>query len=145
SCLRLYSLFFVVDGSFQEDIQTAGVGVIVFDSEGHAIDGRAGQLFCRTPSVAEAYAVLTAVQVARDMNMQVVVKTDCLEVVQAMKAPRDERPWEIAAVIANIDAIIQMNPHIMVVHCKRTEISRAHDVANRARLGTLVPNWCANM
>ncbi|CAN1162854.1 hypothetical protein LINPERHAP2_LOCUS24702 [Linum perenne] len=133
------------DGSFEEGIQKAGVGIILFDSEGHTIDGRAGSLFCRTPSVAEAVAVLMAVQLANDTGGHVRVLSDCVEVVNAIKAPPDDWPWEIGAIIADIMTILQSNENIVVNHCRRTEVSLAHNTANRARLGILLPNWIANL
>ncbi|CAN1296474.1 Putative ribonuclease H protein At1g65750 [Linum perenne] len=133
------------DGSFQEGIQKAGVGIILFDSEGHAIDGRAGSFFCRTPSVAEAVAVSIAVQMANETGRQVQILSDCLEVVNALKAPADEWPWEIGAIIADIMTVLQGNNNISVNHCRRSGLRAAHNTANQARLGFLLPNWVANL
>ncbi|CAN1269326.1 LINE-1 retrotransposable element ORF2 protein [Linum perenne] len=131
------------DGSYQEDIHKAGIGVIAFDSEGHAFDGRAGSLFCRTPSVAEAYAVLAAVQMAKEMGREVQIMSDCIEVTNAVQCPQEDWPWEIGAIIADITIILQEHPNISVIHCRRTGVSKAHEIANRARQGSLFQNWLA--
>ncbi|CAN1189079.1 hypothetical protein LINPERHAP2_LOCUS39703 [Linum perenne] len=133
------------DGSFQADSHRAGLGVVAINSEGHAADGRAGAFFCRTPCVAEAYAVLTAARMASDLGGQVVIKSDCLEVVNAVRGPPEERPWEIGAIIADIDSILQTNPGVHLTHCQRNEVAMAHNTANKARLEILLPNWLANM
>ncbi|CAN1169345.1 hypothetical protein LINPERHAP2_LOCUS28375 [Linum perenne] len=139
------SLTIQCDGSFQEDIQKAGLGVIVSDPNGHIIDGRAGSFFCRTPSVAEAFAVLNTVKLAQNLNMQVLIKSDCREVIDALSKPLEECPWEITAIIADIVEITQGWPQIKIKHCRRTEVSQAHRIANLVRVGLLLPNWLANM
>ncbi|CAN1187161.1 hypothetical protein LINPERHAP2_LOCUS38573 [Linum perenne] len=139
------SLTIQCDGSFQVDIQKAGLGVIVSDSNGHNIDGRAGFFFCRTPSVAEAFAVLNAAQMAQNLNTRVLIKSDCHEVTEAISKPLEECPWEITAIIADIVQITQSYPHITIKHCRRTEVSQAHKIANLVRVGLLLPNWLANM
>ncbi|CAN1168566.1 hypothetical protein LINPERHAP2_LOCUS27882, partial [Linum perenne] len=121
------------------------LGVIVSDSNGHNIDGRAGSFFCRTPSVAEAFAVLNAVNMAQNMNTQVLIKSDCREVTEALSRPLDECPWEIVAIVADIVQITKGCPHIRIKHCRRSEVSQAHKIANLVRVGLLLPNWLANM
>ncbi|CAN1325525.1 LINE-1 reverse transcriptase homolog [Linum perenne] len=132
------------DGSFQQDVQKAGIGVVMFASEGHKIDGTAGHFFCRTPGVAEAYAILAAARMASRENEHVIIKSDCLEVINAL-ATRSEWPWEYAAIIDDIRTILQSTTMISVTHCKRSEIGVAHNIANRARMGLLLPNWLAEL
>ncbi|CAN0845860.1 hypothetical protein LINGRAHAP2_LOCUS4226 [Linum grandiflorum] len=62
-----YQYTLLCDGSFKYDIQQAGYGVVLFNSNGIAIDGRAGRLFCKEPLVAEAWAIFTAVRLASSL------------------------------------------------------------------------------
>ncbi|CAN1134540.1 hypothetical protein LINPERHAP2_LOCUS8324 [Linum perenne] len=117
----------------------------MMDSDGHIIDGTAGSFFCRTPGVAEAYAILTAAQLARREDEPITIKSDCLEVIKAISSPRRDWPWEYAPIIADITHFIQQATGISIVKGSRAEVSRAHDIANRARLGTLLPNWMCNL
>ncbi|CAN1172335.1 hypothetical protein LINPERHAP2_LOCUS30110 [Linum perenne] len=102
-------------------------------------------MFCKTPSVGEAYVVLDVVKMVREFEGQVLVKSDCLEVVNALRDLQANWPWEHAAVLADILHILQRNPGISITHYRRTEVTKAHNIANQARLGTLLPNWMENI
>ncbi|CAN1146973.1 hypothetical protein LINPERHAP2_LOCUS15583 [Linum perenne] len=113
----------------------------MIDSEGHKIDGTAGHFFCRTPGVAEAYTILAAAHKAIWENEHAIIKSDCLEVINTLSTQCSEWPWEYAAIIDDIRTILQSTTRISVTHCRRSEIGVAHNIANRARIELILPNW----
>ncbi|CAN1829772.1 LINE-1 retrotransposable element ORF2 protein [Linum perenne] len=133
------------DGSFEKDTQKAGLGVIMMNSDGHKIDGMAGSFFCRTPGVAEAYAILAAVRMASREGEHIIVKSDCLEVINTLNTQRPEWPWEYEAIVADIKDLLHRFPMISVRHCRRAEVRIAHNIANQARMGILLPNWLTDL
>ncbi|CAN1173059.1 hypothetical protein LINPERHAP2_LOCUS30440 [Linum perenne] len=113
----------------------------MMDSDGHKIDGTVGFFFCRTPGVAEAYAILAAVRMASRESEPITIKSDCLEVINTLETQRSEWPWEYEAIIADIKTLLQNSPMVSILHCRRAEISIAHNLANQARMGLLSPGW----
>ncbi|CAN0912425.1 hypothetical protein LINGRAPRIM_LOCUS684 [Linum grandiflorum] len=87
------------DGSFCKGVQKAGITVICVNPEGHVVDGMAGRFFFRTPSVAEAKAVLAACILASREEGRCDVWSDCKEVVDACYPGIKDCPWEFAAVV----------------------------------------------
>ncbi|CAN1142947.1 hypothetical protein LINPERHAP2_LOCUS13355, partial [Linum perenne] len=142
---RSYDRKLLCDGSFQDDVQKAGIGVIMFNSEGHAIDGVAGSFFCRAPIVAEAYALLSAVRLACRENLSAIILSDCQQLTSALRGHHSSWPWECSAIIADIVLLLSSNPCIEVSHCRRTEVKLADNVANLARRGILLPGWLSAM
>ncbi|CAN1153485.1 hypothetical protein LINPERHAP2_LOCUS19438 [Linum perenne] len=113
----------------------------MLNSEGHKLDEMAGSFFCRTLGVAEAYAILAAVRMASREGEPIIIKSDCLEVINTLNTQRLDWPWEYEAIVADIKDLLQRHPMISVTYCRRAEVRIAHNVANLARLGRLMPNW----
>ncbi|CAN1146469.1 hypothetical protein LINPERHAP2_LOCUS15263 [Linum perenne] len=82
-----------------------------------------------------------SVQMTKELEGRIQVKSDCLEVVNAVKATTTDWPWEYGVIIADIQPILHEHLNISISHCRRTEIAKAHNTSNQARLGTLIPNW----
>ncbi|CAN1788506.1 LINE-1 retrotransposable element ORF2 protein, partial [Linum perenne] len=129
------------DGSFSGTNQKAGYSVIMYDTAGTVVDGRAGQLFCRAPICAEATAVLHAVLLARLSPTPAIVYTDCLQVTNALKGSPSEWPWDCSAILASIAEALQGTNWISIKHCRRQFTSIADKVAKLIRDNKLPPDW----
>ncbi|CAN1182130.1 hypothetical protein LINPERPRIM_LOCUS40687 [Linum perenne] len=82
---------------------------------------------------------------AINLDRTVMIKSDCVEVVNAVNGQETEWPWEFSAIAADIVGILRNHTNVRVIHCRRAEVTQAHNNANRARLGLLMPNWLANL
>jgi ribonuclease HI len=80
-----------VDGSFVERTETAGVGVIARNSEGAVVFMAWRALFrCADAAEAEARACVEGVRLATQLaQVPVIIESDCVRVVKAMKEKKD--------------------------------------------------------
>ncbi|CAN1828501.1 Putative ribonuclease H protein At1g65750 [Linum perenne] len=129
------------DGAFKADIQYGAYGVIVYDSEGRVVDGRARSFFCRAPICAEALAVLEAVQIAFLEQGDIVIFTDSKTIVSALDRQYEEWPWEVAGFIAQIKQWLTARSNIQIRWVNRQVISEVDRIAKMARDNCLPPNW----
>ncbi|CAN1262727.1 hypothetical protein LINPERPRIM_LOCUS11380 [Linum perenne] len=129
------------DGSFTSSNQKAGYGIILYDAEGNATDGRAGSFECRAPICAEATAILQAVILAKMDNSPATIFTDCALVADALKNPNQPWPWDCEATLASITDALGSADWITIQHCKRQFVHKADVVARLARDNLLLPNW----
>ncbi|CAN0884849.1 hypothetical protein LINGRAHAP2_LOCUS14962 [Linum grandiflorum] len=113
------------DGSFRQDIQREGIGVISLNPKGQDVDGVAGQFFCRTSNVAEAKVVYAACILATREGGKADVWSNCKEVVDACHSSLEECPWECAGIVAAVQEIMKANPCIEVHHCLRQHVAAA--------------------
>ncbi|CAN1174006.1 hypothetical protein LINPERHAP2_LOCUS31024 [Linum perenne] len=134
---------FFCDGSFITESTAAGYGVVVINAHGHVIDGVAGTLLCSSSIVAEAKAILVAIQAAVSYDGPSVIKSDCLNLVSALRDFRIAWPWECATWLFLMRQTLEENPRISVSFIPR-RINRAADwVANSSRRESLPENWRA--
>ncbi|CAN0903846.1 hypothetical protein LINGRAHAP2_LOCUS22759 [Linum grandiflorum] len=140
-----YEYTLLCDGSFKYDIQQAGYGLLLYNSTGFVIDGRAGRLFCKESIVAEAWALLMAIRLATDLIGTINILSDCKVLVQALSIPSDQWPWSCAALLAEIVAGLSSMPSASISFCHRSRLDSVDRVAKSARDGTLLPRWLLDM
>ncbi|CAN1120552.1 hypothetical protein LINPERHAP2_LOCUS263 [Linum perenne] len=75
----------------------------------------------------------------------IIVKSDCLEVINTLNTQRSEWPWEYEAIVADIKDLLHCFPMVSVRHCRRAETRIAHNIANQARMGILLPSWLTDL
>ncbi|CAN1318107.1 LINE-1 retrotransposable element ORF2 protein [Linum perenne] len=142
---RSHEWRFLCDGSYKEDVQKAGIGVISVNPEGRVVDGVAHRILCRRPIVAEAYAVLTACRLAARERVRSEIWSDCQQVVRACCATDDDGPWECSAIVAEVKNIINSSPWISLVNCRRDQVAIADGIARRVREERLDPHWLSQL
>ncbi|CAN1759680.1 hypothetical protein LINPERHAP1_LOCUS7234 [Linum perenne] len=129
------------DGSFLHDSQKAAYGIILSNSHGQIFDGRAETIFCSSPMVSEAHAILQASRLAMTLPTQVTIYSDCLCMINAVHAPKHQWPWECYGLLGNISAIKIVHPNIKFKFISRNRNKRANWLARKARLGTIPRDW----
>ncbi|CAL1352861.1 unnamed protein product [Linum trigynum] len=129
------------DSSFFDEPQKAAYGVIVSNSHGQVCDGKAELVHRFSPIEAEAMALLEASRMAASLSPPCLVKTDCLQLVQAMERPPRTWPWRAAARIGMIKLVLDSNPQIIVRHFCRKLNSKADWVARSCAKNQLPPQW----
>ncbi|CAN0913991.1 hypothetical protein LINGRAHAP2_LOCUS28270 [Linum grandiflorum] len=72
------------DESFKADSHKAGYDIIISDTEGHIIDGKAGSFLCNSAIAAEAVAMLHSINYASSSDTTTIVKTDCQTLAKAI-------------------------------------------------------------
>ncbi|CAN1130941.1 hypothetical protein LINPERHAP2_LOCUS6125 [Linum perenne] len=85
---------FFCDGSFSQNLPRAGYGIIIKDPHGVVVAGYEGTLVCSSPIVAEAQALLLSIRMAVGSGEETSVKTDCLDLVSALK--NSSASWPMA-------------------------------------------------
>ncbi|CAN1140139.1 Putative ribonuclease H protein At1g65750 [Linum perenne] len=92
----IQSLTIHCDGSFLHDSQKAAYGMVISNSAGQIVDGKAGTFFCDSPRVSEAKALLEATKMAKSINSNglFIIFSDCQELVSAINGPKHRWPWE---------------------------------------------------
>ncbi|CAN1317975.1 hypothetical protein LINPERPRIM_LOCUS30632, partial [Linum perenne] len=129
------------DGSFTKTTQKAGYGVLLYDVNGNAVNGRAGSFMCRASICAKAKAILHAVTLAKTDVYPVTIYSNCSMVCDALKKPPDSWPWECAAILASIVDLLRDTDWISIQHCNRQFVRKADTVARLPRDNNLLPNW----
>ncbi|CAN1833195.1 Putative ribonuclease H protein At1g65750 [Linum perenne] len=129
------------DGSFTNDSVEAGYGVVVINSHGQVIGGKAGSLSCSSSIVAEAKAILVAIQTAVALEGPTIIKSDCLDLVSALRDFRIAWPWECAAWLGIMKQALLENPRISVSFIPRRMNQAADWIANAARRAELPEDW----
>ncbi|CAN1817880.1 LINE-1 retrotransposable element ORF2 protein [Linum perenne] len=129
------------DGSFISESVEAGYGVVVTNAHGQVIEGKAGTLFCSSSMVAEAKALMVAVQCAMSYEGPTIIKSDCLNLVSALRDFRIAWPWECAAWMHSMRRDLEENPRISISFIPRRLNGAADWVANSVRRGILSEDW----
>ncbi|CAN1255029.1 Putative ribonuclease H protein At1g65750 [Linum perenne] len=73
---RTPSLVIHCDGSFLKDSQEAAYGVVVSNSHGQVCDGRSGTFLCSSAMMAEAKAILEAINLAASRQVSTLILSD---------------------------------------------------------------------
>ncbi|CAN1231391.1 hypothetical protein LINPERPRIM_LOCUS3430, partial [Linum perenne] len=123
--------------------QKAGYGVIISNPNGQVLDGKAGSFYCSSSIVSEARALFHATQAASAYQHGVTIHSDCLNVISAINGPKHRWSWECLGYLGKIESIRQDHPDIRFIHISRNSNTRADEIARKARLGLLIPNWLA--
>ncbi|CAN1140827.1 Putative ribonuclease H protein At1g65750 [Linum perenne] len=129
------------DGSFLGTTQKAGFCAVLLSTNGNVIDGKAGSFFCRTSICAEATALLNAVNLALLYPYPTVIFSDCRVVVEALRSPHHQWPWECEATLAYISDTLLTAHWIEIQHCRRQFVHKVDRVAKLSRDNLLPPNW----
>ncbi|CAN0873079.1 hypothetical protein LINGRAHAP2_LOCUS10282 [Linum grandiflorum] len=101
----------VDDGTWVEDhgeydVQQADYGVILFNSSGIAIDGRAGRLVCKEPLVAEAWALLVAARLAASLVGSINILSDYKPLLNVVVSPPEFWTWACASLLASVADVL---------------------------------------
>ncbi|CAN1179513.1 hypothetical protein LINPERHAP2_LOCUS34238 [Linum perenne] len=129
------------DGSFSQSSPLAGYGIIIKDSHGRIIDGNSGTLVCSFPIVAEAKALHTAIGQAVATGLPTVIKTDCLNLVDALRRDPTVWPWQCSAWLHLMSQMLISNPQIRVSFTPRSHNLLADRVAKAAAAGSARGDW----
>ncbi|CAN1793057.1 Putative ribonuclease H protein At1g65750 [Linum perenne] len=140
-----YSQKVVCDGAFNASIQKGAYGVVVYNSEGYVVNGRAGTLNCAAPICAEAKAICVAVDLVKSMPLRSLVLTDSLILSNALAGTEHDWPWQVSAILALISRLLFWNQQVQVCYSPRQTIQAAHKVAIQARDGTLMADWLSSL
>ncbi|CAN1227539.1 Putative ribonuclease H protein At1g65750 [Linum grandiflorum] len=136
---------FHCDGSFTNDSQKAAYGIVISNSTGRIVDGRAGTFHCSSAIVAEAYAIKEATIVANQTPGPCRIFSDCKLLIDAISGPKHRWPWRCYALLGSIKELCSNAPHISFHFTPRVCNSRADSIAKSARLGTLLPGWVTSL
>ncbi|CAN1135840.1 hypothetical protein LINPERHAP2_LOCUS42260 [Linum perenne] len=117
----------------------------MYNSEGQVVDGRADTLFCRAAIVAEAKAILTAVEMVRTETDICVIISDCKALVDAIHSPPPRWPWECHSIIAAIREITDAAPAIGIFWQRRELLRDADKIARMAREDSLPTDWLTDL
>ncbi|CAN1752979.1 hypothetical protein LINPERHAP1_LOCUS4961, partial [Linum perenne] len=96
---------------------------------------------CSSSIVVEAKALLEALSIAATSRDPTIVKSDCLNLVVALRDFRIAWPWECSAWLLSMKRILDTCPWILVSFVPRRINSAADWIANSARNGTLPQDW----
>ncbi|CAN0923137.1 hypothetical protein LINGRAHAP2_LOCUS33423, partial [Linum grandiflorum] len=80
--------------------------VIVKDSQGRVCNGVSGQVLYSSPIMAEAKALLTAVEFAEDFGLRTIIKSDCLTLILALNGRMEVWPWQCYAWLGRMRDIL---------------------------------------
>ncbi|CAN1120446.1 hypothetical protein LINPERHAP2_LOCUS200 [Linum perenne] len=133
------------DGAFSQNLPRAGYGIVIRDSHGAVVAGYAGTLVCSSPIVAEAKALLLGISTASASDEETIVKTDCLELVDALRKPSSAWPWQCAAWIHTMSRMLAESRHIRVSFTPRAQNHLADKVAKAAANDTGQEPWVTNL
>ncbi|CAN1160049.1 hypothetical protein LINPERHAP2_LOCUS23075 [Linum perenne] len=125
------------DGAFNRQIQRGDFGVILFDSEGRVVDGRARKFFCRASICAEIWAAL---ELAVKEENSITIYSDCQILTKAIHDQPDQWPWEAASILALITQLLTNHTGISIIHVGRNEVHGADHIAKMAR-DERIPNF----
>ncbi|CAN1800846.1 hypothetical protein LINPERHAP1_LOCUS22713 [Linum perenne] len=136
-----FSLKVYCNGSFQDGPHQAAYGVVIMNTEGIVCDGRASLFMCSSPTVSEAKAFLEAMTFACNSQCSCTIFSDCLTLVNSVKAQKHRWPWECYGLIGRITDIFGSSPNISIRFLPRKENIFADWVAHNTRLKRLPPEW----
>lgn len=92
-----------VDGSFKEQKQLAGFGVVVRNAHGILVDGCCGSMKAASSFAAEALGMRRACQLIVDAGWKfVVIESDCLTLIDAVNNRNSGFDWRCSSVISDI-------------------------------------------
>lgn len=94
----------------------------------------ATKIFALSPLQAECQAILWGTRLAASFASNVVVKSDCLEAVQAIKNP-SKAVVNIVPIIEDIRLVAKNLDYFVCIKVSRTQVSKAHILAQRERNG----------
>ncbi|CAN0858069.1 hypothetical protein LINGRAHAP2_LOCUS7063 [Linum grandiflorum] len=117
----------------------------MYNSNGIPVDGRAGSTFCRAPFVAEAAALLAAVQLAGNTTHPTLILSDCSPLIASLNVAPHLWPWEGASLIAAITDLLSRYHWVEVQQCSKSVLKAADFIAKKARSGVLEPNWLSSL
>ncbi|CAN1146778.1 Putative ribonuclease H protein At1g65750 [Linum perenne] len=140
-----YSFKVVCDGAFKASIQKGAYGVIVYNAEGHVVNGKAGNVMCAAPVCAEAYAVLSAVDLVKNIAAPTLIHTDSSIIVDSITRPQQDWPWNIAGLLASITRLLYWNQQIHISKSTRSTVQQAHCIAVQARDDLLPLDWLCSL
>ncbi|CAN1161617.1 hypothetical protein LINPERHAP2_LOCUS24030 [Linum perenne] len=141
----IFDLKIMCDGAFDRTTQKGAIGVIVYDSEGRVVDGRARSFFCRAPICAKAIAILEALHMGRGEQRTTQVITDCMALTSALQNNEDAWPWKAAATLARIKQMLEANPQVHLRYVPRTEVHTADRIAKMAHDDRLPLDWLSDI
>ncbi|CAN1132521.1 hypothetical protein LINPERHAP2_LOCUS7081, partial [Linum perenne] len=108
------------DGSFSQNLPRASYGIVIKVPDGAVVVEYAGTLICSSPIVAEAKALLFGTNMAIASGEETIVKSDCLELVDALRKPPFSWPWLCAAWLYRMKIMLQDNRQVRVNFRKNT-------------------------
>ncbi|CAN1784919.1 Putative ribonuclease H protein At1g65750 [Linum perenne] len=141
----IYQKRIMCDGAYKADIRYGAYGVIVYDSEGRVVDGRARSFFCRAPICAEALGILAAVHIATSDDSSAIILTDSMIMVTALGNEEGDWPWEVAGFLAQIKQQLDARPNVVIKWVNREVISKVDSIAKLARDNRLPFDWIQHL
>ncbi|CAL1373520.1 unnamed protein product [Linum trigynum] len=102
------------DGTFSSESQLAAYGVVIKNPLGQVVDGFAGTLFCSAAIVAEAKAILIAMQHVVSVGISATIYSDCKVLVDTILNTSKAGPWQVRAWIQWMRQILHANGGIKI-------------------------------
>ncbi|CAN1128054.1 hypothetical protein LINPERHAP2_LOCUS4390 [Linum perenne] len=130
---------------FTQNLPRVGYGIVIKDSHGAVVTGYAGTLICSSLIVAEAKTLLLGIRTASASGEGTIVKTNCLDLVDALRRPPPSWPWQCAAWIYIMTRILVENRQIRVSFAPRTHNHLADKVAKAAANDTGQEVWVTSL
>ncbi|CAN1152736.1 hypothetical protein LINPERHAP2_LOCUS18947, partial [Linum perenne] len=100
------------DGSFSQNLPRAGYEIIIKDPHGAAVAGYASTLVCSSPIVAEEKALLIGINMTIFWGEETIVKSDCVDLVDALRKPPSSWPCQCATWLHRMHDILAKNSQI---------------------------------
>ncbi|CAN1129854.1 Putative ribonuclease H protein At1g65750 [Linum perenne] len=138
---RIPDLVIHCDGSFLKDSQEAAYGVVMTNCHGQVCDGRIGTFFCSSAMVAEAKAILEAINLGSSRQVTTLVLSDNSTLVNILNCTTSPWPWECHNIIAQMVRTLMLCPWIEVAYTPRVHNTKADWVAKETRKNSIPENW----
>ncbi|KAF7839752.1 reverse transcriptase [Senna tora] len=133
------------DGAYADLGKVAGVGVLVRNWKGDAVDGFSRRVKACSPLMTEALAIEAAVECVENLGIDVaIIESDCQVLINAICSEEKEVDWKCSAIISNIDLAKRRLPDVSFNFVGRC-CNKAADWLAKAALGRMCPvDWvCA--
>ncbi|CAN1785127.1 hypothetical protein LINPERHAP1_LOCUS16774 [Linum perenne] len=126
------------DGSFINDSHEATYGVLLSNNHRQVWDGVSGTLFCSSPIVVEARAILEAIILASPLEAPTTIFSDFKNIIDIVNCPSHPWSWECYAIVGAILHMLQGKLWIRVSFILRSLNKVADWVAVSARQGSMI-------
>ncbi|CAN1763830.1 hypothetical protein LINPERHAP1_LOCUS9003 [Linum perenne] len=85
--------------------------VVLYNSSGQILDGKAGTFYCNSPIVLEAKALLEATLLAAAHKVTSTIYSDCLKMVTTINRPKHRWLWECFDYLGRISELLALHPY----------------------------------
>ncbi|CAN1170907.1 hypothetical protein LINPERPRIM_LOCUS7684, partial [Linum perenne] len=93
----------------------------------------------------QAKALLLGIRLAVRSRQETLVKTDCLDLVNALRNPQSLWPWSCSAWLHTMADLLEANPLVNISFIPRSMNHLADKAAREAARGTGLDSWITSL